>query len=289
MLVILNTVVPVFSIIALGFWVGGWRGVHVRTLADLAILITSPALIFALLAETTVDPAQWAVLIGGGLWIVAGTGLLVFLYLRTDSAALRGLALPAVFWNAGNMALPCARLAFGEPGLQAAVILFVLMVSLQSSVAIWIAKGDGGGTEMFRMPLLYACVGGLAVAVLNVRVPAMVLEPVRMVGDMAIPLMLINLGVQLRALRVTDVRHAIVGVGIRIGGGLACALVYVWLVGVTGVNRQVLLLSAIMPAAVINVVIAQRYNTSPALVASTIVLGTACSVVTIPLLLAFLT
>ena len=43
-----------------------------------------------------------------------------------------------------------------------------------------------------------------------------------------------------------------------------------------------------MPAAVINSVLAQRYGSEPALVASAIVLGTLASVGVIPLVIAFL-
>lgn len=288
MLVVLNTIVPVFSVIALGYVLGGRRGVHLPTIADLAILITSPALIFSVLAGTVVQPAQWGIMAGGTAWIAAGTGLLAFGYVRRDPDALRGLLLPSVFWNAGNMALPCALFAFGPAGMEAAVIVFVTMVVFQSTLGIWIAKGDGGLREIWRVPLVHACIAGLAVALTGITVPPMVLRPIRMVGDMAIPLMLINLGLQLRTLQVTDVRHAAVGVAMRMGGGLACALAYIALFHVTAVNRNVLLLESIMPAAVINVVMAQRYDTHPALVASTIVLGTAISLLTLPLLLAFL-
>ena len=74
-------------------------------------------------------------------------------------------------------------------------------------------------------------------------------------------------------------------VGIRVGGGFAFALLFVTCFGIGGVDRQVLLLSSVMPAAVINVVIAQRYATDPRLVASSIVLGTLLSLLSIPAIL----
>ena len=137
------------------------------------------------------------------------------------------------------------------------------------------------------MPLIYAAVAGLSVTALGLALPRMLSEPVRMLGDMAIPLMLLNLGIQLRRLHVTDVKHSLVAVGIRMGGGLALALLFVGLFRVGGVERQVLLLGSVMPAAVINLVIAQRYDTSPSLVASAIVLGTGLSLFVIPTLLYF--
>lgn len=103
-----------------------------------------------------------------------------------------------------------------------------------------------------------------------------------MLGGMAIPLMLINLGMQLRRLVVTDFGHTLVVVAIRVVGGGLFAMLFVSVFGVTGVERQVLLLASIMPSAVINVVMAQRYSTDPSLVASSIALGTLISLVTIP-------
>ena len=106
-----------------------------------------------------------------------------------------------------------------------------------------------------------------------------------MLGAMAIPLMLLNLGLQLRALRLADVAHSLAAVALRMLGGFTAAWLFVGALGVTGVDRSVLLLMSVMPPAVINVVIAQRYDTDPALVASSIMLGTLASLVTIPLAL----
>ena len=64
---------------------------------------------------------------------------------------------------------------------------------------------------------------------------------------------------------VSDVRHSVVAVAIRMGGGAAFGLLFVTLFGVGGIERQVLLLASVMPAAVINVVFAQRYDAEPSL------------------------
>jgi predicted permease len=287
MSVVLDTIVPVFSVIALGFWLAGRRKLDVPTLADLALLVTAPALVFSVLSETTLEPQRGLILLGGTVWIIVGTMAAAGLYVWTQGEQLRGLIHPAVFWNAGNMALPCARLAFGAEGLEAGIIIYVVVAVLTFSVGIWLAKGRSGWQEVLRMPLIYAAAAGLGVAALGAALPRMLSEPVRMLGDMAIPLMLLNLGIQLRRLQVTDVRHSRVAVAIRMGGGLALALLFVGLFRVGGVERQVLLLGSVMPAAVINVVIAQRYDTSPSLVASAIVLGTGLSLFVIPTLIYF--
>jgi predicted permease len=277
----------VFSIVALGWWLAGRSRMDLPTLSNLALLVTSPALMFSVLGGAAVDFERWGVLVAGTLWIAFGTAVLALLYLRFTGSERRGLLLPAIFWNAGNLTLPLARLAYGEPGLEAAAVIYVTVAILSSTLGLWIAKGENGLSEVIRMPLAYGSIGGLALAISGRTLPRLVMEPIEMLGAMAIPLLLLNLGMHLRSLAVRDIRHTVVVVAIRMAGGAACALLFITRFGVTGVERKVLLLASIMPAAVINVIIAQRYSREPALVASAVVLGTLVSLVTIPLVLYF--
>jgi malate permease and related proteins len=283
----LETVVPVFSIVGLGWWLAGRRSMDLPTLANLALLVTSPALMFSVLGDAEVDLGSWGELVAGTLWIVLGTAALALLYLWTAGSGRRGLLLPAIFWNAGNLSLPLARLAYGDVGLEAAAVIYASVAILNSTVGVWIAKGENGLSEILRMPLAYASAGGLALAISGHTLPRLVMEPIEMLGSMAIPLLLIHLGMHLRSLALRDIRHTVVVVAIRVVGGATCAMLFIALFGITGVERKVLLLASIMPAAVINVIIAQRYSTDPSLVASAVVMGTAISLVTIPAMLYF--
>jgi len=283
----LETVGPVFSVVLLGWWLAGRSRMDLPTLSNLALMVTSPALMFSVLGSADVDLGSWGVLVAGTLWIALGTAALAALYLLFDGSGPRGLLLPAIFWNAGNLTLPLARLAYGDAGLEAAAVIFVTVAILNSTVGVWIAKGENGLSEIARMPLVYGSVGGLALAISGQTLPRLIMEPIEMLGAMAIPLMLINLGMHLRNLALRDVRHTVVVVAIRVVGGAICAALFVELLGVSGVERKVLLLASIMPAAVINVIIAQRYSTDPSLVASAVVLGTLTSLVTIPAMLYF--
>jgi len=284
---LLETVGPVFLIVLLGWWLAGRSRMDLPTLANLALMVTSPALMFSVLAGAEVDFESWGVLVGGTLWIAMGTAALAALYLWFAGSGQRGLLLPAIFWNAGNLPLPLARLAWGDAGLEAAAVIFVTVAILNSTVGLWIAKGEGGLSEIARMPLAYGSIGGLALAISGQTLPRVIMEPIEMLGAMAIPLLLLSLGMHLRTLAVRDVRHTVVIVAIRVAGGAICAALFISLFGVSGVERKVLLLASIMPAAVINVIIAQRYSRDPSLVASAVVLGTLVSLVTVPLVLYF--
>ncbi|MBW2423989.1 MAG: AEC family transporter [Deltaproteobacteria bacterium] len=282
--VIWQTLVPVFAVVGVGYSVAARLAPDARTLANLALWVASPALIFSLLAGTTLGAGRLATISFGSLFILAVTALLALAY-RVVRPVGRGFLLPVVFMNSGNMGLACARLAYGEAGLEAASVFFVVTALMTSLFGVWIGKGSNGLVEALRLPLLYGAVGGLLLAVTGVELPRLVMEPIEMLGAMAIPLMLINLGMQLRLLELSDLHHSLVAVALRMGGGLAAAALFVTLFGVSGVDRSVLILMSVMPAAVINVVIAQRYDTDPALVASSIVVGTMASLVSIPLAL----
>jgi predicted permease len=284
---IFNVVLPVFSIALLGWWLAGRSHIDLPTLSNLALMVTSPALMFSVLGGAEADFESWGVLVAGTLWIAVGTAALAALYLGLSGSGRRGLLLPAIFWNAGNLTLPLARLAYGDAGLEAAAVIYVTVAILNSTVGLWIAKGENGLSEIVRMPLAYGSVGGLALAISGQTLPRLVMEPIEMLGAMAIPLLLLNLGIHLRRLVLRDIRHTVVVVAIRVVGGATCAVLFIALFGVSGVERKVLLLASIMPAAVINVIIAQRYSTDPSLVASAVALGTAISLVTIPLVLYF--
>jgi hypothetical protein len=289
MALVLNTVGPIFAVIAIGYLLAGRRALDLPTLSNLAILVTSPALMFTVLSGSELVAARWAALAGGTVFGAAGAAVLAVAYLKTAGEGRVGVLLPAIFANAGNMLLPSARLAFGPEGLEAAAIVFVTAAMLTSTFGIWIAKGENGFSEMLKLPLLYGSVGGLALAVSEVALPRLVMEPIEMLADMAIPILLLSLGAQLRNLPIAELRHSLAAVTIRMGGGVAFALLFVWLFEITGIERQVLLLSSVMPPAVINVVFAERYQRDPGLVASSIVIGTLASLVTIPLILLAIT
>jgi hypothetical protein len=285
---LLETVGPVFSVVLLGWWLAGRSRMDLPTVSNLALMVTSPALMFSVLGSADADLGRWGVLVAGTLWIALGTAALAALYLWFGGSGRRGLLLPAIFWNAGNLTLPLARLAYGDAGLEAAAVIFVTVAILNSTVGVWIAKGENGLSEIVRMPLAYGSVGGLALAISGLTLPRLVMEPIEMLGAMAIPLMLISLGMHLRNLELRDVRHTVVAVAIRVVGGAIGAALFITLFGISGVERKILLLASIMPSAVMNVIIAQRYSTDASLVASAVVLGTLISLVTIPAMLYFL-
>src|SRR5690606_606902 len=63
---------------------------------------------------------------------------------RHDRALRAGFALSATMPNTGNMGLPVALLAFGQPGLDIAVLNFVIGAMIVYTAGVAIASMAGG-------------------------------------------------------------------------------------------------------------------------------------------------
>ena len=113
-------------------------------------------------------------------------------------------------------------------------------------------------------------------------------QPLSMLGQATIPLMLVSLGYRLHDVKALSWGHSIGGALVRIVGGFTAAHIAVRIIGATEVNRQVLLLYGCLPAAVINFVLTEKYGRDPELAASIVVLSTFISVLTIPVVFWFI-
>jgi malate permease and related proteins len=279
----LSPVIPVFFLIALGFTFARWKKISLASVTEIIVYLGTPSLVFTSLAGKPLYAGELVILLSGILLIYAGVGLLIWLYFLVFRFHSRGFVLPALFMNAGNMGLPLALFAFGQAGMQRATLLFVICTFLQFSLGIFILQGRGNWQEVFRLPLIYASIAGLGANLFQLSIPALLFQPLAMLGQAIIPLMLVSLGYRLYNVASLQWGHALGGALVRIVGGFAAANVAVMLIGAQGVNRQVLLLYGCLPAAVVNFVLTEKYRQDPELAASIVVLSTFMSVVTIPI------
>jgi predicted permease len=279
----LSPVIPVFFLVAVGFAFARWKKINLASLTEVIVYLGTPSLVFTSLAGKPLYAADVLILLCGILAIYAGVGLLIKLYFLIFRIQSRGFALPTMFMNAGNMGIPLALFAFGDAGMQRATLIFVIATCLQYSLGLYILIGRGNWMEIFRLPLIYAAVAGLAVNLLGSKIPELLMQPLSMLGAATIPLMLVTLGYRLYDVESLRWGHALGGALLRICGGFAAANIAVMLLGAGGVNRQVLLLYGCLPSAVINFVLTEKYRQDPALAASIVVLSTLISVITVPI------
>ena len=108
---------------------------------------------------------------------------------------------PLAFGNTGNIGLPIALFAFGQAGFDLAVVIFAVMAILSFTFGVWVVAGGGNPVAAVREPLVWGTVAGSVFLALGWGVPAWVGATLDLVGQMAIPLMLLTLGVAIARLK----------------------------------------------------------------------------------------
>ncbi len=283
---ILSIVFPVFSIIGIGYLFARFKKLSLEPVINILLYLTIPSLVIASLVKKKIILNELLIVSTAAVIVVIGTGIISFIYLRIiNRKELRGFYLSTMFMNSGNMAFPLALLAFGEEGLAVAVIYYVAISLMVYSLGIYIAKGEGGFKEIFRLPLIYATVAGLALNFTDAAVPKPILSTLDMLGAATIPLMLVSLGYQLHSTHITFFGISVGGAIIRIFGGTMLAYFTTIFFNIKGLEQNIIILSSSMPSAVINFIVSHRYKLDSSLVASIIAMSTIVSLFTTPILL----
>jgi predicted permease len=290
---ILAIVTPTFFILALGYLFGRLSRTGTAALIDAAMYIAVPCLVFTSMLSSPIVIGAAAKLWASCLLIMAGTFLVarfVFAFGRTKHSALY---LPIVFANLVNIPFPIIYMAFGAKGLANAALFYMPSGILIYSLGIYIASGQKGLRrglrEAVRMPLIYAAVLGLVLNLAGATVPALMMNSLKLLGQAGIPLLLLVLGMNISRIRPSHVPLTLVAAVLRMGGGFALGLLAVWLLGLTGIPRAVVLFEAAMPAAIFTAIAASKYENEAELVSSVVLVTTLASVVVIPALLYYLT
>ncbi|MEQ8272404.1 MAG: AEC family transporter [Deltaproteobacteria bacterium] len=297
---ILEVVAPVFLVAAVGFVYARRRTLPIGGFTDLIIYLTGACLVFDKLS--TADrfdlnaaraPMSAALLIAGGLVVGWSARRMLPPLARLGRGAV---LLPSAFMNAGNLGLPLAALAYGDEGLSLAMLFFVTFSAMQYSVGIAIVKGRGGLREVTRLPLVYAAVLGVAFNQMGWTLPQTLSVPVHMLGETVIPLMLLSLGARLATLMGSaDERPPLLPVlllpALRMGGGFLIATLVNLLLGNEGTLARVTLVVGILPPAVMNFALVEKFGddpAAPAIVSGAIAVGTVAAMIVLPVVLALL-
>ncbi len=283
---IAGIIVPVFMIVAVGYVYGRKARPDLTSFNRIALDVLSPMLVYTALASRDFRWREQLPLLAAGALLILLTGAAAWAAARATRTPARTLVPVVMFTNCGNMGLPLALLAFGPAGFGAAVALFSISNLIHFSIGARITSAHARTRDLLLSPLMLATALGFASAFSGVRPPDLLFTGLKLLGDAALPMMLFALGVRLTLLKRMDVPRGLVGAFARPLIGLAVALPLAWALGLDAAARGQLLLFAALPPAVMQFMLAERYQQEPERVAAMILLGNALAVVFVPLALA---
>jgi len=284
---IFSVIAPLVVLAGAG-WVWAKRGKPYQV-DQISLLVTNfgtPCLVIHSLLVAEVDRS----LIGT---MALATLIAMVAFMAINAAILRAMNLSVrdyvsglTFPNAGNAGLSLSLFAYGQPGLALGIIYFAVSSLGNFTVGQSILAGRGNLGAVLRSPMIYAVVVGIIGNRLGLHPPLWVMQSLQVAGGIAIPLMLLMLGVSLATLKVQDLRNGLILSALRLGLGIAIGIGLSWALDLQGAARGVFIIQCAMPAAVINYVFSVRYGRDSAGVASLVVISTLLSFATLPALLA---
>ena len=282
---IYSVIAPIFLIVLIGFFVGKLKKIDIDPLVSLVIYIAAPSLIITSIANADIAAGEFLSISLVALVIMLIASILAFFVIKVFRIPHLGLFLPMVFGNTGNLGFPVLLLSFGAEGLARGIAYDVVSGVLLFSMGVYIINKNRDIKEIFRIPLLYAVVAGLFLNAMNLQLPPFLATSLELIGGIAVPAMLLMLGYRLAHVKMESWKWASIAAVFKMGVGFALAFLALRLFPFPVMSANAIQLEAAMPAAVMSSLLSEKYKRDSDVVASTVLLSTVLSLVTIPLIL----
>lgn len=286
---VLQTVAPVFILAGIGvIWVKlGWE-YRVQFVTRLTMTLSVPALIFVSLMKTEIDPQALRDTALAAVITYVVVGSLILALLKVRKLDIRTFLAPLSFGNTGNLGLPLALFAFGSAGFDFAVVIFAIMAVLSFTIGVWVVSGGGSPIAAIKEPIVWATILGGVFLINGWMLPTWTVNTLDLVGQIAIPVMLITLGVAVARLKPGAFGRAIwlsmakyvICISVPLAVGIFFAL--------PPIAFGVLIIQVSTPVAVTSYMLAEKYEADADQVAGLVMVSTLMSIIVIPVLLAFL-
>lgn len=269
-------------------WVRTAQPYNQEFVRRMVMWISAPALVLSTLVEVDIGIDRLQQIVLATLVMLAFSVVIAMLLCLVAGWSLRDFVVPLTIGNTGNMGMPVCLFAFGQEGLALAVGLFLISMGCHFSIGIAVLNGRAAVKAVCSSPVVYAGVLAAIIIAYELSVPKTITNTLEILGGMAIPLMLVTLGVSLGGLRVAQTGEAVMLGVARMVVGIGAALATVWCLELEGTIAKVVLVQGAMPAAIFNYLLAVQYQRSPQAVAGMVVSSTLMSFVTVPVMLLFI-
>lgn len=288
-LTVLQIVAPVFLLAGIGYaWVKLGFEYRIQFVTRLAMTLSVPCLIFTALMKMELDPGALTALALATIAAYGAVTLAAALVVRWMRLDRRTYLAPVIFGNTGNIGLPLALFAYGETGLGYAVVVFAIMAVWSFTFGVYLVSGAGNPLKVLQEPMVAATLLGALFLWQGWQTPPFLTNTLELVGQMAIPLMLITLGVAVARLNPAGLGRAALISVIKLALCFELAWLAATLFRLEPTAFGVLVVQVSTPVAVTSYLLAEKYGADADSVAALVVASTLIAVPALPAILALL-
>jgi malate permease and related proteins len=291
-LIVLNVILPVFSLIGAGAFFHRRFKFDINTLSKLNTYFLMPSVSFVNIyqskigGETLLHTMGFLLLQSLGL-IIVSTGISKLA--KFDQRLSNAFKNSVVLNNSGNFGLPVSQLVFQHNPLglsvQVVVTIFQNLLTytygLMNSVSVN-TKGLEAIKEFLKIPIFYALLLGLFFNALAIQIPLFLWTPIENVSNAFIAIALVTLGAQSTYLKINrfSLPLALSLVG-RLLLSPFIAIIIISILGLEGTIAQALLIASSFPTSRNSALFALEYGNHPEYAAQTVLMSTLFSSMTV--------
>ena len=286
---IFEVIFPVFFVIGVGYYLGKKNPkFDTNFITNFAGNIGTPAMIFYTVTTTGITLGVfthyfiYALIMIGGFAII---GLILLFLLKKDlSMELPPLILP----NTGNMGVPICLFAYGVEGLGVASAIASVIILFHFTLGVFLAKKKFSFDVVIKSPPVYAIIISVMFLYFQIETPLFLENTTFLLTYATIFLVLMSLGIALTRLNFS-LKDSIVLSLCRVILGPVIAFIIIYNFDLSGFAAGVLLIQSAMPSAILNYLVGSMYSPKKVVdsIASTIVISTVMSFITIPIVVFF--
>ena len=300
--ILLNSILPIFLLISLGFVMGKKFRLDANTLTKINLYLFVPAFLFVnvFTTEISADLLRVALLTLALLAVNFALGKGFARFLRLPARTGKAFENALMFYNSGNIGISLVALVFSNapfvvngatPYLNIALSVQIMTLLIQNLTTNTIGLVNSGGegvtfikslAHALKLPTLYVILCAVLFRFLPFDFAATPFWPaLNYLRGGLVSVALITLGAQLAETRLDiRMRAPYFAAFLRLIGGPAAALLLIKLFGFAGVMAQAILISASTPVAVNTALLALECGGDVDFSVQTVTLSTLFSAVT---------
>ncbi len=283
--IITNNIIPIFTLVILGFIMNRKFDLNINTLSKLAFYIFVPSFTFVNLYTTKI-PMEMLKVVAIIILVTFVNMVTVFIISKLcnhEKGFKNAFTNSALFFNSGNIGIPLITLVFSSapftvngasPYLETALTTQVVIMVVQNIILNTLGFVNAGSSSMgwkrslfrvFKMPTIYTVPLAFILKFVPYDMTQLIIWPaLNYAKDGLISVALLSLGMQLSrtSFEITN-KEVYLSAVIRLLGGPIFAFLFISLFQMEGVVAQVVMISSGLPTAVNTALIAVEYDNYP--------------------------
>jgi len=284
---LIDVIIPVFAMVAVGFYLGKKNPTYdTNFITSFAAKFGSPALAFYSITSTGISFNLFITYFFYTLVALIGFSIIGIIFLKAQKKDYISELPPLILPNCGNMGLPICLFAYGKLGLGIASAVAAVVIISHFTFGIFLASKKFSVKVLLVSPPVYAVLIAVSFLYFNVHPPKFIENTAFLLAYSTIALILISLGIALTKLKVLSLKSAIISTFARLILGPLIGLGLIYLFDLKGVPAGVFLIQCSMPSAILTYLVGSMYSSKKVVnsIASTIVVSTTVSFLTIPVI-----